>query len=553
MNIPKPLLDDITMGKCLPFIGAGFSLNCSAPTGLKMPDWVGLAETWVNEANIDPELPPPKIASLYEHRFGRVQLIESIRRALHVDEIEPGEVHRNFASLPFETVYTTNFDSLLEAAYQEIKKTSRSLVGERQIPFHGGPLTTSIVKMHGDLSHEEYIIVTEEDFNRYLEDYPIIATHLSAMLITMTGLFLGYSLSDPNFQHIKEVVRSRLCKFERMAYIVQFDASPSDIEEMFKSNLHTINLETSGRKSRAAALIEFFQGIQTYAEIHEANIMRKLRPEAFEPLEKDTLIKSFKVEDSASLLASSSSLCFVIMPFSPEYDLVYRQLIKPAAETFGLKVLRADDIYSPGVITEQIRAAIHQSRICIADVSGKNPNVLYEVGIAHTLGKPTILLSQGAEQIPFDLVALRVVLYDMEKTQIARENLVGTIKEILGKERLVKAEELLQQGNARAAIIETSIYFEHSLRELIYRNEAIVTDLLHGRMPERLSMDQMLKYLSKLDVVSQDDVPKIMECIDLRNRTVHGLVEPKIAGAKSFIELTSDFVQKYLGEYFNGR
>ncbi len=54
MKIPKPLLDDITMGKCLPFIGAGFSLNCRVPAGLKMPDWSGLAETWANEADIDP-------------------------------------------------------------------------------------------------------------------------------------------------------------------------------------------------------------------------------------------------------------------------------------------------------------------------------------------------------------------------------------------------------------------------------------------------------------------------------------------------------------------
>jgi len=90
------------------------------------------------------------------------------------------------------------------------------------------------------------------------------------------------------------VVRSRLGKFERMAYIVQFDVNPLDIEEM---------------------------------------------------------LKSLRLEDSASLLASSSSLCFVIMPFSPGYELVYHQVIKPAAETFDLKVLRADDIYSPGVIT----------------------------------------------------------------------------------------------------------------------------------------------------------------------------------------------------------
>ncbi len=553
MKIPKPLLDDIKLGKCLPFIGAGFSLNCRAPAGSKMPDWSGLAEMWANEADINPKLAPPKIASLYERRFGRVQLIESIRRALNADEIEPGDVLRNFATLSFETIYTTNFDLLLEAAYQEIKKPFRSLVGERQMPFHGGPLTTSIVKMHGDLRHEEYIIVTEEDFNRYLKDYPVVATHLSAMLITRTGLFLGYSLSDPNFQHIKEVVRSRLGKFERMAYIVQLDASTSDTEKMLQLNLHPINLKTSEKKSRADALIEFFQDIQIYTETHEATRIRELRPEAFEPLGKDTLLKSFKVEDSASLLASSSSLCFVIMPFSPKYELVYHQLIKPAGETSSLKVLRADDIYSPGVITEQIKAAIHQSIICIADVTGINPNVLYEVGIAHTLGKPTILLAQSVEQIPFDLRALRVVIYDTENIRGARENLVSTIREILGKGRLVEAETLLQQGNARAAIVETSIYFEHALRELVYRNEARIANLLRERRPERLSMGQMFDHLSKLGVVSKSDVPKIRECINLRNKTVHELAEPKILDAKLFIEVASEFVEKYLGKDFNGK
>lgn len=550
MNIPKPLLDDITMGKCLPFIGAGFSLNCSAPAGLKMPDWSGLAETWANEADIDSKLSPIKIASLYERRFGRVQLIESIRRSLHVDEIEPGAVHRNFASLSFETVYTTNFDLLLENAYQEIKKPFRSLVGERQMPFHGGPLTTSIVKMHGDLRHEEHIIITEEDFNRYLENYPVIATHLSAMLITRTGLFLGYSLSDPNFQHIKEVVRSRLGKFERMAYIVQFDASSLDIEKMLQLNLHIINLETSRKKSRADALIEFFQDMQADMETHEATRIRELRPEAFEPLEKDVLLKSFKVEDSASLLASSSSLCFVLMPFSSEYDLVYRRLIKPAAETSGLEVLRADDIYSPGVITEQIRAAIHQSRICIADISDKNPNVLYEVGIAHTLDKTTILISQSVEQIPFDLRALRVVIYDMKEIEIARENLASAIQEILGKGKLTEAEEYLQQGNARIAIAEASIYLEHALRELVYRNKDKSVYLLQGRSPEHLAMGQMLKYLSRLGVFSKGDVHKIQKCVELRNRTVHtirgALAEPNISDAELFIEVARDFVEKYL-------
>jgi hypothetical protein len=140
------------------------------------------------------------------------------------------------------------------------------------------------------------------------------------------------------------------------------------------------------------------------------------------------------------------------------------------------------------------------------------------VGIAHTLDKTTILLSQSVEQIPFDLRAFRVVLYDMKKIKRARENLVSAIQEILGKDRLVEAETLLQQGNARAAIVETGIYFEYALRELVYRNEAGIADLLRGRRPERLSIGQMLDYLSKL-----------------------------------FIEVASEFVEKYLGKDFNGK
>lgn len=553
MKIPKPLLNDITIGTCLPFIGAGFSLNCNAPLGLKMPDWKGLMKMLADEANIDSRLSPPKIASLYERRFGRVQLIESIRCALHVDEIEPGDAHRSFASLSFETVYTTNFDFLLESAFQELKKPFRPLVGELQMPFHGGPSTTSIIKMHGDLRHEEHIIVTEEDFNRYLKDYPIVATHLSAMLITKTGLFIGYSLSDPDFQHIREVVRSRLGKFERRAYIVQFNISPQDTEKMFRLNLHPINLKTNGRRTKAEALIELFQNIQIYVETQEAYRLRKLRPEAFEPLEKTTLRKSFRVTDSASLLTSSSNLCFVIMPFRPKYELVYRQLVIPATATFGLKALRADDIYSPGIITEQIRAAIHQSRICVAEITDKNSNVLYEVGIAHTLGKPTILLSQEVKEIPFDLRALPLVTYrpDMRIIKKARIELEMEIRRILGRSKLVEAEALIRRGDTRTGIALTGIYLEHALRELLRRNESRAADLLHAGKTEYLTMGQMLKFLSRLDVISKNDVSKIRECIVLRNKAVHELKEPKIPDAKVFIDVVGDFVKRYLGEDFN--
>ncbi len=86
----------------------------------------------------------------------------------------------------------------------------------------------SIVKMHGDVRHEEYITVERSDYNEYIERYPVVATHLSAMLITRTPFFIGYSLTDPDFQSIQAVVKSRLGSFERMSYLIDFDVSDDD-------------------------------------------------------------------------------------------------------------------------------------------------------------------------------------------------------------------------------------------------------------------------------------------------------------------------------------
>ena len=99
MIIPNPLIDDIASGKCLPFIGAGFSLNAKLPDSSKMPDWPALTAILAEASNIDIKNGGPKVASAYEKMFGRVQLIETIRHALHTDVVEPGYAHRQFAEL----------------------------------------------------------------------------------------------------------------------------------------------------------------------------------------------------------------------------------------------------------------------------------------------------------------------------------------------------------------------------------------------------------------------------------------------------------------------
>jgi hypothetical protein len=102
--------------------------------------------------------------------------------------------------------------------------------------------------------------------------------------------------------------------------------------------------------------------------------------------------------------------CFVVMPFSESWsDAVFSALRSILIEERLIPV-RADDLFGENVV-EDMWAAILKSSFIIADVTGRNPNVYYELGIAHTLGKKVILLSQNVEDIPFDTRHLRHVVY----------------------------------------------------------------------------------------------------------------------------------------------
>lgn len=545
MKIPPPLLDDIAAGKCLPFIGAGFSLNARLSDDRTMPDWPALTEILSNAASVSGSLGGPKVASSYERNFGRVQLIEAIRQALHIDVIEPGVSHRHFAQLPFDTIYTTNFDLLLEEAYALIRKPYRSLVGELQMPFHGGPLTASIVKMHGDLRHEEQIIVTQEDYDKYLDEYPVISTHLSAMLITKTALFIGYSLSDPDFKHIRDVVRSRLGKFQRMSYIIQFNQSKSNIKEMLDDSLHVLNINTKKSESKDEKLSEFFRSIQEELDVRAGEQLRTNKPELFELIPQETIEAATRATDSSALLTSSSNLCFVLTPFGEPFDSVYRELIKPIIIEAGLEPLRADQIYASGTVMEQIRSAIQQSRICIADLTGRNPNVLYELGIAQTLGKPTVLLTQDMKDIPFDVAHFRIIVYRDDKQGIdsARNDLIKAIDTSLGFDRLGEAKQLIENAMFRASVAILGVLLEHSLRHLIVRNK-----LLDSRVQEHYSrtmtMGKMIDMLTQAKVITKLESKNLRGATNIRNRAVHDLREPTKKDAHQFLDYVESFIHK---------
>ncbi|MFI9024902.1 hypothetical protein [Streptomyces sp. NPDC053560] len=131
-------------------------------------------------------------------------------------------------------------------------------------------------------------------------------------------------------------------------------------------------------------------------------------------------------------------VCFVIGPIGDQYAAhgtpereayehhlgIFEQVIAPACERHGITAVRADGIAHAGDINEQICRHVVESDLVIADVSGGNPNVMYELGLRHITGRPTIHVGEYG-QLPFDIASIRTIRY-----QRARSHLANARKEI---------------------------------------------------------------------------------------------------------------------------
>jgi hypothetical protein len=110
---------------------------------------------------------------------------------------------------------------------------------------------------------------------------------------------------------------------------------------------------------------------------------------------------------------SAKPMAFILMPFDPDFDDVYSDLIKPTLEAAGFEVKRADSLLNQQNILKDVVQGIVQAQLIIADVTELNENVLYELGLAHALGKKTAMITQNIDELPFDLRPYRAVPYSV--------------------------------------------------------------------------------------------------------------------------------------------
>lgn len=122
--------------------------------------------------------------------------------------------------------------------------------------------------------------------------------------------------------------------------------------------------------------------------------------------------KAIGIEQVSATGREFLDTCFVMMPFGEWQDYYYKEIFSPAIKDAGMEPIRADELFSTGSVIEQIWEQIQKSKILLADLTGKNANVFYELGLAHAAQKPVVFTAANIDDIPFDLRHLRIVTYD---------------------------------------------------------------------------------------------------------------------------------------------
>lgn len=171
------------------------------------------------------------------------------------------------------------------------------------------------------------------------------------------------------------------------------------------------DFETQVARAIDIAEVDIEQIIRRALELHDAQ--HRMINEPGEDYDNKITVKPLWGEPIRR--SQFQSDIFMVMPFRDKYNAVYEQVIRPVAAGLNLTIKRGDDFTSTrGSIMQEVWAALNACKLVIVESSEINANVYYELGIAHTLGKPVILLTQTkeVEALPFDIRHLRFLVYE---------------------------------------------------------------------------------------------------------------------------------------------
>jgi hypothetical protein len=177
---------------------------------------------------------------------------------------------------------------------------------------------------------------------------------------------------------------------------------------------------------------------------------------------------------------------FVLMPFCDPYNSYYEAIFKPALEDSGYRVSRADDLFEARPIILSIQTSILEADLLLCEMSGRNPNVFYELGLAHAIGRPAILVSHIDDDIPFDLRHIRVITYNYSLAgweAKLREDIRQAVRDTNNRETIWPPPLLREPGTSGALLSakELRIKSRTKRREIAIEGNLEAIETLHRR------------------------------------------------------------------------
>lgn len=399
-SIPKNLLNDLINNKVIPFIGAGFSKNADIPVGLSMPDWMEIGKLAAAEiADYDYDSNAIDALSYYEDLYSRTKLVEFLMEKLNFGKIHPGATHKALCELFTGIICTTNFDTLLEDQMTFLHRPVSIIATQDRLTIDNMN-ESKIIKLNGDFNHPERMVITENDYDIYIEKNPIFATYIANLFITKTMLLIGYSLDDNDFRGIWKIINNRLGNMAQPAYCIVVNAKQEKIARYRRRNIKIINIEGENGEYKEL-LYDFLVELKTYVD-----------------RERDKTAESTneKINEQMIIPAEDNKLCFVSCSMSRISQLL--AILNPVLNSYGITIVRIDDMLMPGDNWIDIAStAIRKSRAAIIDISDATPNVMIELGLIKATKKQKnvlIICEKGKNSFEFDLNGQSVLQYTFD-------------------------------------------------------------------------------------------------------------------------------------------
>ena len=509
--IPKPFLDDLVKGNCVPLIGAGFSRNAIVDDGSQLPIWDNLGQQIAAQLgsayHYDSAL---DAISAYVHEFDRSKLVEELCSLLYVGHSRPGRAHAAFAEVPFRLVVTTNFEMLLEQAYSNASRYCHVIVGEEPLSQNMavGNKSVSLLKMHGDIAHPAHLVVTEDDYDEYLTRYPLLATFIGSLLIQRTALFLGYSMSDPHFRMIWRVIGARLNTLRRRAYTFSISPSQQTQDQFWRRGVRMIALP--GRLEDADNIFA-----DLFDELAQFWNERSTETSVFTSDEP----KAELILTSAAAEIFPTRICFIDCPVV--LLAFYKETIYPIVEKNGLTPMTLSDVVFEGLnITAVLNGLIERAAAIMIDVGSGRSNLDIHYVRNHSTTNNIIVVHDGELQ-PSDLDRgirwlrrpnVRSSEYDNFVAEI--DSWLRSVGKPIDEKLLSEPERLLRKGETRAAFVSAFSLLEARLRARFTLNDS----------PERYRpapLSQLLRQAEDSGMLTNGDVQDLLGLYRLRSSIIH--------------------------------